>query len=171
MRMIEIAALPNGAHRNQTFGSVLPAGWAVLPDEVETVNFPFGEAIVEEVTHYREKMVEQEATKTREVVSYDEEGNETVTTEEYTELEMVTVQEPYGVMTVTGWVPGVIPAPEPVPEVDPAPTIDERVSTLEDALAQTDETAIELYEAMAAQEEINTAQDDALIELYEMIGG
>ena len=42
---------------------------------------------------------------------------------------------------------------------------------LEDALAMTDETAIELFEAMMVQEEINTAQDDALIELYEMIGG
>ena len=61
--------------------------------------------------------------------------------------------------------------PEPEPEPDPEPTLDERVTDLEDALAITDETAIELYEAMMAQEEINTAQDDALIELYEMIGG
>ena len=62
------------------------------------------------------------------------------------------------------------PIAEPEP-TDPEPTIDERVTDLEDALAATDETAIELYEAMMAQEEINTAQDDALIELYEMIGG
>jgi hypothetical protein len=53
----------------------------------------------------------------------------------------------------------------------PTPTIDERVTDLEDALAATDETAIELYESMAAQEEINTAQDEALIAIYEMIGG
>ena len=38
-------------------------------------------------------------------------------------------------------------------------------------LQQADDTAIELYEAHLAQVEINTAQDDALIELYEMIGG
>ena len=38
-------------------------------------------------------------------------------------------------------------------------------------LQQADDTAIELYEAHLAQIEINTAQDDALIELYEMIGG
>lgn len=38
-------------------------------------------------------------------------------------------------------------------------------------LQQADDTAIELYEAHLAQEEINAAQDDALIELYEMIGG
>lgn len=61
--------------------------------------------------------------------------------------------------------------PLPVEEVVPAPTIDERVDDLETALAQTDETAIELYEAMAAQEEINEAQDEALIDLYELIGG
>lgn len=49
MQMIEIAALHNGAHRNQTFGGVLPDGWAVLPDDLETVNFPFGEVTVEEI--------------------------------------------------------------------------------------------------------------------------
>lgn len=69
-----------------------------------------------------------------------------------------------GVLTLTN-------APEPMPEVNLETTLDERVTALEDALALTDETAIELYEAMMAQEEINTAQDDALIELYEMIGG
>ena len=51
------------------------------------------------------------------------------------------------------------------------PSTEERVTALEDALAQTDEAAIELYEAQAEQEEINAAQDEALIELYEMIGG
>ncbi len=45
----------------------------------------------------------------------------------------------------------------------------ERVEYLEEALAITDETAIELYEAQAAQEEINSAQDDAIIELYELL--
>ena len=59
----------------------------------------------------------------------------------------------------------------PTPETSDEPTLDERVSDLETALAQTDETAIELFEAQAAQEEINAAQDDALIELYEMVGG
>lgn len=70
----------------------------------------------------------------------------------------------------TGYILEYVPD-EPEPEPKPEPTIDERVTDLEDALAATDETAIELYEAMMAQEEINTAQDDALIELYEMIGG
>jgi hypothetical protein len=50
-------------------------------------------------------------------------------------------------------------------------TTEERISILEEQIAQADETAIELYEANLAQEEINAAQDDALIELYELIGG
>lgn len=51
------------------------------------------------------------------------------------------------------------------------PTTEERLDTLEASLAQTDDTAIELYEHMLLQEEINTAQDDALIEIYELLGG
>ena len=49
MRMIEIAALDNGAHNNQTYHGFLPDGWAKLPDSVETENFPFGEPTVEEI--------------------------------------------------------------------------------------------------------------------------
>lgn len=43
MKIIEIAALPNGAHRNQTGGfSVLPEGWAVIPDDMNLpASFPF----------------------------------------------------------------------------------------------------------------------------------
>ncbi|MCI9485315.1 MAG: hypothetical protein HFH27_12780 [Clostridiaceae bacterium] len=41
----------------------------------------------------------------------------------------------------------------------------------ESQLASADEAAIELYEASLAQQEITAAQDDALIELYEMLGG
>lgn len=50
------------------------------------------------------------------------------------------------------------------------PTQGERIAALEDALAQTDETAIELYEAQAAQETVNAQQDEALLELYEQMG-
>ena len=50
MQIIEIIALNNGAHRNQIGNiSVVPDGWAVLPEEMETLNFPFGEVIVEEI--------------------------------------------------------------------------------------------------------------------------
>lgn len=44
MRIIEIKSLDNGGHRNQT-GTFfeIPEGWAVIPDDMETPNFPFGE--------------------------------------------------------------------------------------------------------------------------------
>ena len=44
MRIIEINALENGAHRNHTgeFDSV-PDGWAVIPEDMPCENFPFGE--------------------------------------------------------------------------------------------------------------------------------
>ena len=47
MLIIEIASLDNGAHRNQS-GSLsrIPDGWAVVPDGMETPNFPFGEITV-----------------------------------------------------------------------------------------------------------------------------
>ena len=51
MRIIEIAPLDNGAHRNQNGGlSVVPEGWAVVPVDANTLsNFPFGNFEVEDV--------------------------------------------------------------------------------------------------------------------------
>ena len=51
MRIIEIAALSNGAHRNQAPNGLMavPDGWAVVPDHMDTPNFPFGEVVVENV--------------------------------------------------------------------------------------------------------------------------
>ena len=49
MRAIEISALSNGAHRNQTGLDVLPEGWAVIPDDMVCENFPFGEVTAEEI--------------------------------------------------------------------------------------------------------------------------
>ena len=49
MNIIEIKTRPNGAHRNQSGGNVLPDGWAVIPDGMEMQNFPFGEVVVEDV--------------------------------------------------------------------------------------------------------------------------
>ena len=49
-RYIEIAALENGAHRNQTGGLPTPPdGWALIPPGMECENFPFGEVTAEEV--------------------------------------------------------------------------------------------------------------------------
>lgn len=50
MRIIEIAPLENGAHRNQNGGmSVVPSGWAVIPADMVCENFPFGEVEVAEI--------------------------------------------------------------------------------------------------------------------------
>lgn len=50
MKIVEIAPLENGAHRNQNGGlSVVPEGWAVIPADMKTPNFPFGEVEVAEV--------------------------------------------------------------------------------------------------------------------------
>ena len=79
--------------------------------------------------------------------------------------------------TVTGYMPNVeaweawkASLTEPEPQ-EPEPTTEERITALEEQLLLTDETAVELYEMQLAQEEINIAQDTALIELYEMLGG
>lgn len=54
MKIIEIAALENGAHNNQTIDGAtietfsVPEGWAVVPKDLATENFPFGEIAVDE---------------------------------------------------------------------------------------------------------------------------
>lgn len=50
MRIIEIAALDNGAHRNQNASlSKVPEGWAVIPDDMEIPStFPFVDIEVED---------------------------------------------------------------------------------------------------------------------------
>ena len=48
--IIEIKTLNNGGHRNQsTTPQNIPEGWAIVPDDMETPNFPFGEIEVEEI--------------------------------------------------------------------------------------------------------------------------
>lgn len=49
MRIIEIIALDNGAHRNQTYNGNLPEGWAIIRGDKELTNFPFGNFEVEQV--------------------------------------------------------------------------------------------------------------------------
>lgn len=49
--IVEIKELENGGHGNQTgeYFNEIPEGWAVIPKDVETPNFPFGEVTVKEV--------------------------------------------------------------------------------------------------------------------------
>ena len=49
MQIIEIQPLLNGSHRNQTGDfAKIPQGWAIIPDNLQTDNFPFGEIEIEE---------------------------------------------------------------------------------------------------------------------------
>lgn len=47
-QMIEVIALDNGAHRNQTYHRKLPDGWAIIPDDMEIPEtFPFVDVTAE----------------------------------------------------------------------------------------------------------------------------
>ena len=65
---------------------------------------------------------------------------------------------------------GITPTERP-PEPEPEPSPLDRLGLLEEALAQTDETAIALFESQAEQASINAQQDDALLDIYDMLGG
>jgi hypothetical protein len=56
-------------------------------------------------------------------------------------------------------------------EVDGGVYLSQEQEQLKADLAEADEAAIELYEANEAAAEVSAAQDEAIIELYEMIGG
>lgn len=68
-----------------------------------------------------------------------------------------------------------LPIPE-IPEPEQGPTQEEKIAALETQLAEqaeaqllTDEVAVELYEAVMAQEEVNIGQDETLVEIFELI--
>ena len=87
MKIIEITALSNGAHRNQVISNLktIPSGWAVVPETLTTENFPFGDVEVAEVN---------------------------------------------GVMTITKWVPGIMPEVVPDVEGETNPTTDDVLNAL-----------------------------------------
>lgn len=56
-----------------------------------------------------------------------------------------------------------------IPEEQKIDTLARTVAELEEALLLTDETAVALYESQMVQEEINIAQDETLVEIFELI--
>lgn len=48
MRIVEKKARENGSHRNLTsdYIKIVPDGWAKVPEDMDTPNFPFGEITV-----------------------------------------------------------------------------------------------------------------------------
>lgn len=94
MKIIEIVSLPNGGHRNQEGDFlIIPDGYAIIPDDMETPNFPFGEIETKNEDIVRTEFVDGELVKkvigTRKVVSK--------------------------------WTPSAIPEPEPTPESEIIP--------------------------------------------------
>lgn len=53
----------------------------------------------------------------------------------------------------------------------PAPSTEERVAVLEEQLAESDAVALALYEAQLEQETVIAEHDEAILGIYEMIGG
>jgi hypothetical protein len=51
MRLIKIESSTNNAHHYQTINRIsqIPEGWAVIPDDMETPNLPYGYITVEEI--------------------------------------------------------------------------------------------------------------------------
>lgn len=51
LRLVKIEPLGNGGHENQRrdYDFAIPEGWAVIPDDMECENFPFGEVEAEEI--------------------------------------------------------------------------------------------------------------------------
>lgn len=51
MKIIKIKPEKSGAHFYQTSNSlsVVPKGWAIIPDDMETPNIPYGDITVEEI--------------------------------------------------------------------------------------------------------------------------
>ena len=98
MRIIEIKALKNGAHRNQTGNlSEIPEGYAQIPDDMPIPDtFPFVNIDVSEKTRYKE------------IPHYNDETEEI-------EIERI----PYTVTVVTSMTAGLMPEPAPIPEPEP----------------------------------------------------
>ena len=50
MKIIEIKSFENGSHENQTGDfTTIPEGWAVIPEGMDTPNFPFGDVATREI--------------------------------------------------------------------------------------------------------------------------
>lgn len=107
MRIIEIEALKNGAHRNQTGNlSDIPKGWAKIPADMPIPNtFPFVNIEVGEETIHNK-------------VSHLDENSGEYVTEDIS----------YTIPVVTSMTEGVMP--EPVPEPAPDPTTAEIIDIL-----------------------------------------
>ena len=170
MHIICLTPLEVGVYNDHKSDSIAtpPEGWAMIPE-----NFPLpstfprlGSIEAEEITYTYEVEVEKEVVKTREVempvvktreVEVTDENGETKTvteeytetelvTEEYTEKVLVTEQREKVILTVTAMTEGTLPD---IPEEEPEPTTEERVTELEETVAAQENSIYELTEYQA----------------------
>ena len=115
MHIINLTPLAPGVYNDHKADHITapPDGWAMIPEDFPLPStFPrLGSIEAEELTYTREEEVQKEVTKTRDVESFDEEGNPITVTEEYTETELVTEPVEYTMMTVTAMTEGTLPDP------------------------------------------------------------
>ena len=48
-RIVEIKSLPDGGHRSQGYHGEVMDGYALIPEDMETPNFPYGEVEAAEI--------------------------------------------------------------------------------------------------------------------------
>lgn len=170
MHIICMTPIAEGVYNDHAADHITapPEGWAYIPEDFPLPStFPrLGSLTAEELTYTRQVEVQKPVTKERDTGMVDEDGNPIM--EEYTEMEPVTEEREYTMLTVTEMTEGTLP--DPVPE-DTTPTDKERIATLEEQLTESDAVAMALYEASLEQQTVNAEQDAAILGLYEMIGG
>lgn len=141
MHIICLTPLEPGVYNDHYSDNITapPDGWAYIPEDFPLPStFPrLGSIEAEELTYTREVEVQKEVTKTREVPSIDEEGNEIMISEEYTEIETVIEPQEYKMMTVISMTEGELPK-EDIDKVKNDKVIEIRESCSKSILAGID---------------------------------
>ena len=174
MHIICLTPLEVGVYNDNKSDSITmpPEGWAMIPEnfplpstfprlgslEAEEITYPYEVEVLKEVVKTREVEVLKEVVKTREVEVTNENGETETITEEYTDLVPETITEEYTekvveieqrgkvILTVTAMTEGTLPE---IPEEDPKPTQEERITELEETVAAQDVSIYELTEYQA----------------------
>ena len=136
MHIINLTPLAEGVYNDHSAEHITapPDGWAYIPEDFPLPStFPrLGSIEAEELTYTREVEVQKEVTKTREVESFDMDGNPITVTEEYTERETVTEEREYTMLTVVSMTEGTLPE---IVEEESEPTAEEQLRADVDYIA------------------------------------
>ena len=118
MHIINLTPLAPGVYNDHKADHITapPEGWAYIPEDFPLPStFPrLGSIEADELTYTREVEVQKPVTKQRDTGMVDEDGNPIM--EDYTEMETVTEQRTYTMMTVTAMTEGTLPETAPEPE-------------------------------------------------------